>query len=80
MKFITGVNYWPRNKGLAMWRDFDIQEITSDMETIAGLGMNSVRVFLRWSDFQPAPNQIDEAMMDRFEQVLDAARKAGIGV
>ena len=41
--------------------------------------MNSVRVFLRWSDFQPAPNLIDEAMMDRFEQVLDA-RKAGIGV
>ena len=80
MKFITGVNYWPRNKGLAMWRDFDIQEIASDMETIAGLGMNSVRVFLRWSDFQPAPNLIDEAMMDRFEQVLDAARKAGIGV
>ncbi len=46
MKFITGVNYWPKNKGgLAMWRDFDIREIAGDMEAIAKLGMNAVRLF-----------------------------------
>jgi len=80
MKFITGVNYWPKNKGLAMWRDFDIREIAGDMEAIAKLGMNAVRLFLRWSDFQPEPDRIDRTMMDRFEQVLEAAHKAKIGV
>ena len=78
MKFITGVNYWPKNKGLAMWRDFDIREIAGDMEAIAKLGMNAVRLFLRWSDFQPEPDRIDRTMMDRFEQVLEAAKTNGV--
>ncbi len=35
---------------------------------------------MRWSDFQPEPDRIDRTMMDRFEQVLEAAHKAKIGV
>ena len=45
MKFITGVNYWPRHHGVQMWTEFDRDEIAEDMRTIARMGMNAVRVF-----------------------------------
>jgi len=80
MRFITGVNYWPRNHGVQMWTEFDREEIAQDMRTIARMGMNAVRVFLKWADFQPAPEVIDEAMVRRFDEVLVMADEAGVRV
>ena len=80
MKFITGVNYWPRHHGVQMWTEFDREEIAEDMRTIARMGMNAVRVFLKWSDFQPAPEVIDEAMVRRFDEFLIMADEAGVRV
>ena len=52
-KFLLGVNYWPRKSGVGMWRNFDEDEIDSEFAQIHALGMDTVRVFPLWDDFQP---------------------------
>ena len=52
-KFLLGVNYWPRKTGVRMWRRFDESEIDSEFAQIHDLGMDTVRVFPLWDDFQP---------------------------
>jgi endo-1,4-beta-mannosidase len=80
MKFVTGVNYWPKNHGVQMWTEFDPEEIAEDMRTIARMGMNAVRVFLKWADFQPSPEIIDKSMVGLFDELLVMADAAGVRV
>jgi len=51
--FLLGVNYWPRHHGVKMWKEWNSEEIDSEFGEIKALGMNVVRVFLIWDDFQP---------------------------
>ncbi len=51
--FWLGVNYWPRHRALAMWRDWHPEEIDREFAEMAALGLNTARVFLVWGDFQP---------------------------
>ena len=53
--FQLGVNYWPRKKAMYWWTDFDKVEVQEELSVVADLGMNLVRVFLLWDDFQPDP-------------------------
>jgi endo-1,4-beta-mannosidase len=78
MQFSVGVNYWPRRSAMAMWRRFDLGEIREDFERIASLGLDTVRFFLRWDDFQPTPETMDATMLDRLVRVVDAAADAGL--
>jgi endo-1,4-beta-mannosidase len=78
MRFSLGVNYWPRRSAMAMWRRFDAGEIREDFARIAGLGLDAVRFFLRWHDFQPAPDAMDGQMLARLEAVADLAAEAGL--
>ena len=78
MRFSLGINYWPRRSAMQMWRRFDAGEIREDFARIAGFGLDAVRFFLRWDDFQPAPDAIDETMLSRLEAVADLAAHAGL--
>ena len=78
MRFSLGINYWPRRSAMAMWRRFDPGEIREDFARIAGLGLDTVRFFLRWDDFQPTPETIDPTMLARLEAVADIAAEAGL--
>jgi hypothetical protein len=78
MRFSVGVNYWPRRSGPAMWRRFDAGEIAEDFARIAALGLDTVRLFLQWEDFQPRADEVDAAMLDRLTQVCDLAAERGL--
>jgi hypothetical protein len=78
MQFSLGVNYWPRRTALAMWERFDAGEIGEDFARIAGLGLDTVRFFLRWDSFQPRAADIDPVMLDRLESVVTLAGAAGL--
>jgi endo-1,4-beta-mannosidase len=78
MRFSLGVNYWPRRSAMAMWRSFDPHEIAEDFARIAALGLDTVRFFLRWFDFQPAPRRMDGSMLRRLETVLELAGNNGL--
>ena len=58
------MDWWPR---------FDPAEVAADFARIAAAGMDSVRCFLRWEDFQPEPDRVDRAMLGHLVAVADAA-------
>jgi endo-1,4-beta-mannosidase len=78
MRFSLGINYWPRRSAMAMWQRFDVGEIAEDFSRIASLGLDTVRFFLRWSDFQPRPEAIDGIMLRRLETVMTLLAEAGL--
>src|SRR5437588_10243850 len=58
---------------MGWWTQFDRAEVAVDFARIAGSGLDSVRVFLTWEDFQPAPDAVDQAMLERLVTVADLA-------
>ena len=78
--FRLGVNYWPSRTALGWWQDFDASETARDLGLIAGRGLDSVRIFLTWEAFQPAPDRVDAVMLERLVTVADLAEQAGIAI
>ena len=78
LQFSVGVNYWPRSSGPAMWSSFDAGEIAEDFARMAELGFDGLRFFVRWDVFQPEPDHIDAAMLERLATLLSLARDAGL--
>jgi endo-1,4-beta-mannosidase len=76
--FRLGINYWPARTAMNWWPRFDAAEVAADFERIADAGMDCVRCFLRWEDFQPEPAAVDRAMLDRLVVVADAAARVGL--
>jgi endo-1,4-beta-mannosidase len=75
-----GVNYWPAAKGPALFRQFDIDEVHCDMNIMAELGLDFVRVFLNWEDFQPDPDGVNCCALARLAKLCDAAAAEGLKV
>ena len=76
--FTLGVNYWPRRSAMYMWERFDLGELREDFARIRSLGLPIVRFFIMWDDFQPAPDRMEPAMLERFDAVMDALADAGL--
>ena len=51
--FFTGINYWDSANATQMWQNFDEAVIEADMRAMRAAGIDSLRVFPLWSDFQP---------------------------
>lgn len=51
--FAIGCNYWASHAGTAMWRDFRADIVEQDFRQLTQAGINTVRLFPLWSDFQP---------------------------
>lgn len=65
---------------MSWWSQFDRSEVATDFARIAACGLDSVRVFLTWEDFQPAPSHIDRTMLDRLVEVADLAGESGLAL
>src|SRR2546421_5495904 len=74
-----GVNYFPSEAGCRMWVDWDLPAIRDDFARMADAGLNTVRIFLIWRDFEPTEGRIDSRMVDRLAQAVAAAGEAGLG-
>jgi endo-1,4-beta-mannosidase len=77
-RFMLGVNYWPRRKAMYWWDDFDIVEVADDLDVISSLGMDVVRIFLLWDDWQATPDSVDARRLADLGSVLDAAAARGL--
>ena len=51
--FYTGCNYWASHAGVYMWRDWNGDQVEKDLAVLKRNGVDVVRVFPLWSDFQP---------------------------
>ena len=52
-EFLIGCNYWASNAGCFMWKHFDEDVVRKDLAYLASYGVNCIRVFPTWDDFQP---------------------------
>jgi Cellulase (glycosyl hydrolase family 5) len=55
-KFFVGANYWASHSGTAMWTDWNPAQIDIDLQRLAAAGIEVIRVFPLWPDFQPIHN------------------------
>jgi endo-1,4-beta-mannosidase len=76
--FTLGVNYWPRRKAMYWWSNFDEGEVCDEFAIIKDIGMNVVRLFLLWDDFQPEPTSVSQEALDSLVKVADAAADNGL--
>ncbi len=76
---LVGVNYYPaKTPWRQFWAEFDPMVIAGDLTLVAGLGGNSVRIFLPVADF--GPDSDGESNLENLEVFLDLAHARGIRV
>jgi endo-1,4-beta-mannosidase len=51
--FVLGCNYWASNAGTKMWVDWKPEVIEQDFKRMSELGIDVLRIFPIWRDFQP---------------------------
>ena len=52
-KFFIGCNYWAKHAGMYMWRDWRPEVVEAEIAALAKNGVEVMRVFPLWNDFQP---------------------------
>ena len=66
-----GVNFWSAAGGPLMWRSYDPDRVSRELDNLDRHGMATTRSFLYWPDFQPTPDTIDDALVARFRDFLN---------
>ena len=51
--FLVGCNYWSSEGGIQMWRNWSFEAVEKDFIALSSQGVNVLRVFPLWPDFQP---------------------------
>jgi len=62
------------------WQHFDMDEVERDFARIREAGFDSVRIFLLWEDFQPAPDQVSDHALTLLVSVANAAYGSGLSL
>ncbi|KOG87073.1 glycosyl hydrolase [Streptomyces varsoviensis] len=75
-----GVNYTPTRGWFHHWLDFDLDEVRADLDSIAELGLDHIRVFPLWPVFQPNRTLIRPRAVEQLVQLVDAAGERGLDV
>src|SRR5262245_13250412 len=77
--FLLGVNYWPRDRAMAMWRGgIDKARVFADLAEIRSLGLDLVRLFLFWEDFQPSEKEISSRAVADLAAIADEAERLSL--
>ncbi|MBG7700112.1 MULTISPECIES: glycoside hydrolase 5 family protein [Streptomyces] len=75
-----GVNYTPSEGWFHHWLDFDLDSVRADLDSIAALGLDHVRVFPLWPYFQPNRALIRPRAVEQLVALADAAAERGLDV
>lgn len=73
-----GVNYTPSRGWFHHWLDFDLDDVRRDLDDIAGLGLDHIRVFPLWPLFQPNRSLIRPRAVEQLLALADAAAERGL--
>ncbi len=76
--FTLGVNYWPRKKAMYWWRQFDKNEVAEEFEIIKSIGLDLIRIFLLWEDWQPAPDIVNPDALKNLEKICNIAENCDL--
>lgn len=80
--FSLGVTYWPRRRARAegppcTWAEADQGALRAELEHIAELGFDTVRLVLRWAEAVP-DSRVSTAALRGLERALDHAADRGL--
>ncbi len=75
-----GVNYTPSVGWFHHWLDFDLDDVRADLDSLAGLGLDHIRVFPLWPVFQPNRALVRPRAVDQLVSLVDAAGDRGLDV
>lgn len=53
MEHMLGCNYWDSKSGTDMWKNWDYDSVDDDLAKLSEYGVQYLRVFPNWRDFQP---------------------------
>jgi endo-1,4-beta-mannosidase len=62
------------------WSNFDADEVREEFDIIASVGMNVVRLFLLWDDWQPTSDSVSVERLRDFGTVCDIADERNLGL
>jgi endo-1,4-beta-mannosidase len=65
-----GVNYTPSKNWWFCWNEWDAAPIQRDLDAIASLGADHLRILLIWPYFQPNPKWVSPLHLERLDQLL----------
>ncbi|MBC8065354.1 MAG: cellulase family glycosylhydrolase [Chlorobia bacterium] len=74
------MNYIPSKNWWFSWVDWDRNSIAEDLDAIANLGMDHIRVHCLWPIFQPNPTYVSSTAVARLVELLELADLAGLDV
>ncbi|MEV4343096.1 glycosyl hydrolase [Actinoplanes sp. NPDC049596] len=75
-----GVNYTPSAGWFHSWLDFDPRAVRRDLEAIAGLGVDHIRLMPLWPHVQPNRGLIRPRALEDVVTVVDVAAECGLDV
>ncbi|WP_255574252.1 glycosyl hydrolase [Austwickia sp. TVS 96-490-7B] len=75
-----GANYVPSTSWFYSWLDLDLDDVRRDLDDLAELGLDHIRVFPIWPWIQPNRSHIRPRAMDDVASVLDLAHERGLAV
>lgn len=75
-----GVNYTPSKNWWYSWLDWDQKSVAHDLQAIAALGFDHIRIQCLWPLFQPHINFVSETALHNLRAMLDLAGHAGLDV
>ena len=82
--FFIGCNYWASHAGIDMWKNWDEAVVRKDLRLLSENGINVLRIFPLWSDFQPIRLHLDAKMkpkeMRLGEKPFDSTPEGQAGV
>jgi endo-1,4-beta-mannosidase len=73
-----GANFWSRTGGPLMWRSYDGGVVREELAVLHEHGLNMTRSFFYWPDFMPEPDRLDETLVARYADFLDAHLEVGM--
>src|ERR1035441_6829175 len=63
-----GVNYTPSRNWWFCWNEWDADPIQRDLDAIAALGADHLRIMLVWPFFQPNATYVSPLHLERLDQ------------
>ena len=75
-----GVNYVPSRNWYYCYNDWHANDIRRDLDAVAALGADHIRLMVVWPWFQPNPTALSTRHLDILEQMLDIATERGLDV
>ena len=65
-----GVNYTPSKNWWFCWNEWDAGSMKRNLDAIAALGADHLRILLIWPYFQPNPKWVSPLHLERLDQLL----------